>query len=46
MTRIRNRLHGRTPGYVEIRAALTRFLLHHILHDILYRLRNRLGLKP
>jgi len=45
MTRIRNRLHGRTPGYTEIRAALARFLLHHILHDILYRLRNRLGLK-
>jgi FkbM family methyltransferase len=46
MTRIRNRLHGRTPGYTEIRAALAPFLFRHILHDILYRLRNRLGLKP
>ena len=46
MTRIRKRLHGRTPGYAEIRAALARFMLHHILHDLLYRLKTRLGIKP
>ncbi len=46
MTQIRKRLHGRQPGYAEIRAALARFMLRHILHDLLYRLRTRLGLKP
>lgn len=46
MTRIRKRLLGRQPGYAEIRAALARFMLNHILHDMLYRLRTRLGLKP
>ncbi len=46
MTRIRKRLHGREPGYTEIRVALFRFMLRHILHDLLYRLRTRLVLKP
>ncbi len=45
MDRIRKRLHGRVPAQEEIQNATLPFLRKHILADMFYRIKTRLGVK-
>jgi glycosyltransferase involved in cell wall biosynthesis len=45
MNRIRERLLGRVPSRKEIRKAVLPYLIKHIAVDMVYRVKQRLGLK-
>jgi|GEM_PF-504183 len=43
MDRIRERVHGRVPSSLEVRKAVLPYLLKHVITDVGWRIRNRLG---
>jgi hypothetical protein len=43
MNRLRKRVLGRDVDWLEIRTAITPYLIRHLSHDLLFRVRSRLG---